>query len=306
MNFCSKTTIHILQNSIFLFFSIVLSLAAAEALSRYIFDPVDYLNPTLSADKFLVHRIAGYTGGHDEWGFRNAQRPETAEIVCIGDSMTYGVSALARESWPAVLGTMGVGTVYNMSLGGYGPVQYLHLLRTQAVKLYPKIVIVGLYFGNDLLDVYNVVRFNENWKQYGQLGGSEFKGPPFVFPRQSGGRFLRTTRDWLSRHSVLYAMATQSHAFDLVRIREQATSMADEPGSLISYADSKHDVIFNLSPRGRFLDITDSRIKGAMEITKRVMSDMQAFADKESIRLIVALIPTKERVYGQLLKRAGY
>ena len=37
-------------------------------------------------------------------------------------------------------------SVYNMSLGGYGPIQYLYLLQNLAVKLRPKTVIVGFYF----------------------------------------------------------------------------------------------------------------------------------------------------------------
>jgi hypothetical protein len=154
-----------------------------------VLDPVDYLNPTIVVDEFLGHRVDGYTGGHHEWGFRNARKPETADIVCIGDSMTYRVAAGARESWPAVLEKMGAGTVYNMSLGGYGPVQYLYLLRTKAVTLHPKTIIVGFYLGNDLMDVYNVVRFNKNWSAYGRFEGSDLKGPAFVFPRRPG-KFL--------------------------------------------------------------------------------------------------------------------
>jgi lysophospholipase L1-like esterase len=61
-----------------------------------------------------------------------------------------------------------------------------------------------------------------------------------------------------------------------------------------------------LDPRLRFLDMRDPRIQAAMAITPHVMLDMRSVAEKEAMRLIVALIPTKERVYGRLLKRAGY
>jgi len=150
----------LLKNLLVLAVSLVFSLFFAELVARVVFDPVDYLNPTLVADDFLTVRIEGHTGGHDEWGFRNFRRPETANIVCIGDSMTYGISARARESWPAVLAKIRGDTVYNMGLGGYGPIQYLHLMRTLAIKLHPKIVIVGFFLGNDFFDVYNSVRFN--------------------------------------------------------------------------------------------------------------------------------------------------
>ena len=58
---------------------------------------MDYLKPTLVADDFLDHRVVGHTGGHDAWGFRNRAVPSRADIVCIGDSMTYGVAARARD-----------------------------------------------------------------------------------------------------------------------------------------------------------------------------------------------------------------
>src|SRR5262249_37498174 len=48
------------------------------------------------------------------------------------------------------------------------------------------------------------------------------------------------------------------------------------------------------------------RIQAAMAITPHVMLDMRSVAEKEAMRLIVALMPTKERVYGRLLERAGY
>src|SRR5215831_953906 len=98
MRIRNTAAMNVLGKLLLLFVSFVFSVLAAELLARVVFDPVDYLNPTLVTDEFLNHRSEGHTGGHDEWGSRNARRPETADIVCIGDSMTYGNSALARES----------------------------------------------------------------------------------------------------------------------------------------------------------------------------------------------------------------
>jgi len=113
-------------------------------------------------------------------------------------------------------------------------------------------------------------------------------------------------RDWLSKNSVFYAFVSQRSVFGFVREREFAAMAADKADNLISYRDDKHHVIFNLNPRLRFLDMRDPRIQAAMAITPHVMLDMRSVAEKEAMRLIVALIPTKERVYGRLLERAGY
>ena len=63
--------------------SLVFSLLVAELVARAVLDPIDYLNPTLVPDEFLGHRIEGHTGGHDAWGFRNARRPETADMSAL-------------------------------------------------------------------------------------------------------------------------------------------------------------------------------------------------------------------------------
>jgi len=292
-----------LGNFLLLSVSAVLSVLIAELLARNVFDPIDYLLPQLVTDDVLNYRVEGYTGSHDAWGFRNKQIPDSPRIVCIGDSMTYGISALASESWPAVLGKIRGEPVYNMGLGGYGPIQYLQLMRTKAVELRAKVVVVGFFFGNDLLDVYSMVAFNKNWSGYGNLGGREVKAPAFVF-QPPPGQFLGSLRIWLARHSVFYALLSRTSIFDFVREREMATAIGVD--SLIAYRDQNHNVIFNLSPAARFLDLGDSRIKSAMEITKRIFLDMRGVAEKEAFRLIVALIPTKERVYGSLIKKAGY
>lgn len=294
----------VLNNLLLLLLSLLLGLLPAEFLARLALDPVDYLWPELVADEYLDHRIQGNTGGHDAWGFRNAGVPEKADIVCIGDSMTYGVTAMARESWPAVLGKLRGRTVYNMGLGGYGPLQYLHLLRTRAADLHPGIVIVGLYFGNDFLDAYNAVRYNANWSAYGKLDGREVEGRPFV-GQLGRGKFLGGLRDWLSRSSVLYVLVTQFPVFNFFRERELANLTSDSKMDLIPFRDAKHDVILNLNPQSRFLDMKDGRIQAAMEIAKKVFRDMQSFSGKKDMRLVVALIPTKERVYAGLLRQAG-
>jgi hypothetical protein len=192
-----------------------------------------------------------------------------------------------------------------MGLGGYGPIQYLHLMRTQAVKLHPKIVIVMLFLGNDVMDVYNAVRFNKNWSKYGTLGGSDLKGAAFA-TQPPPGKYFGSLRNWLAEHSVLYALLTRTSIFDSVRNLLRKREMLLDEQNIITYRDESHDVVFDLSTEGHYLNMDDPRIQSAMEITKQVMLDMRAVAEKERFRLIVAMIPTKERVYRKLLQRVGF
>jgi lysophospholipase L1-like esterase len=72
------------------------------------------------------------------------------------------------------------------------------------------------------------------------------------------------------------------------------------------YHDERHNTLFDVSPGSRFLDLNDYRIGAAMEIAKRAMMDMQREGGRVGIRLVIILIPTKERVYGALLRKAGH
>jgi hypothetical protein len=292
----------ILGKLVLLSISVAASLTAAELAARVFLEPVDYLRPTVVADDFLDHRVVGHTGGHDAWGFRNRVVPSTAEIVCIGDSMTYGVAARARDSWPAALAPMIGEKTYNMALGGYGPIQYLHLLRTQAVALHPRIVIVGLYLGNDLVDAYNMVQSHKAWKDY-KTGDFSDLPPQLIFPR-SEGKFLGGLRDWLSRKSVVYVLVTQLPFFNFVRKKEAPGY--DVSDIRIEYHDAKHNEIFYVDSRLRPLDLADARIKAGLEITKHAMVDMSGDAKRSAIRLVVAVIPTKERVYANVLSQAEH
>ena len=94
---------------------------------------------------------------HDENGYRNASVPENATIVTLGDSHTYGTLVQRDEAWPRLLAEeLGV-SLYNMGLGTYGAMaNAMHL--EDALQFQPKIVVLGFYFGNDLVDDFNLSR----------------------------------------------------------------------------------------------------------------------------------------------------
>lgn len=93
---------------------------------------------------------------HDCFGFRNAFLPSKADIVALGDSQTYGTSVLPHEPWPQQLAEKTDQTVYNMGFGGWGPAHSL-ILHNIAFSFTPRIVIEGLYSGNDLTDSLHLV-----------------------------------------------------------------------------------------------------------------------------------------------------
>src|ERR1043166_1793444 len=114
------------------------------------------------SDPQLGVRIPPNSPGHDANGYRNAAGRQQADIVAVGDSQTWGVNVQAADAWPQQLEKIVQRPVYNMSVGGYGPVQYWQLIP-KAVSLSPKVIVVGLYFGNDLYDAYSLTYANEKY-----------------------------------------------------------------------------------------------------------------------------------------------
>jgi hypothetical protein len=96
---------------------------------------------------------------HDEWGYRNAARPERVEVVALGDSQTYGTGVRRDEAWPPALERrLGI-SVYNMGNPNFGAPHY-GLELQPALSLEPRVVLVTVYFGNDFYDAFRLATIN--------------------------------------------------------------------------------------------------------------------------------------------------
>ncbi len=281
--------------------STVASGLAGEGLARLALNPVDYLAVDPVFDPVLRVRLEPNAGGHDSWGFRNRSVPDRADIVTIGDSQTYGISAPAHSSWPAQLARLTGRQVYNMALGGYGPVQYHELLRTRALGLQPHVIVVGLYYGNDVWDTYATVYGLRHW------AASRRRGVPTVndstgvpTPRHV---LLAPVRDWLARHSVLYRLTTFTVLGGFARNLE-FTQRVPRDG-VVAFKNPVHGARTGLTPEMRLgaLDLRDPRVREGLRISLDQLDLMAAECRAAGVHLVVALIPTKERVHAPWLSQ---
>ena len=209
--------------------SIIVSVILAEAALRIFLDPIDFLKPKRVYDPVLRYAIEPYSGAHDALGYRNKSVPEKADIVAIGDSHTYGISATASGSWPSQLGDMTGLRVYNMSLGGYGPAEYFYLMENKALAMNPGTVITGFYLGNDLIETLWAVYGISKWRAL------RYPGWKADYSRDEKAEKLNSSgiADWLRAHSVLYRLVSTSFIGDAPRQRRRM-SRGDEK---IEYVD---------------------------------------------------------------------
>ena len=92
-----------------------------------------------------------YCAEHDARGYRSRKVLSEAQVVTLGDSLTYGAHVSSDAAWPQVLSQELSRPVYNMALSGTGPLQTVETLRL-ALQLHPKMIIFGFFFDNDLVD----------------------------------------------------------------------------------------------------------------------------------------------------------
>lgn len=285
------------------------ALAAGEGLLRLALNPGDFLYATVVADPILGHRIPPQSAGHDAMGFRNTALQQSADIIAIGDSMTYGVSASREGSWPYQLGVALRRPVYNMGLGGYGPLQYLHLMRETVPHFSPRLVVVGFYTGNDVLDAYDMPQDLPHWSSWrlstrppGRMSASQ------IALAAEPTRFLGGFRDWLARNSMLYGVV-RATVLSRIAGRERAAQAARvSPEVWMAWSDPARPAVKTIFAPATWLANMDpgSEIgRDGVAIAKRVLTEIKSEAEKRGARLLIAIIPTKERVYCPYMKATG-
>ena len=232
--------------------------------------------PVNIASNRIPHSELGYVldpnlSDVDENGFRNPSIPERIDIVAIGDSHTQGFNVTAGNSWPSALSRQLNRSVYNAGVGGYGPLQY-EILVTQALKMQPRQIVVGLYAGNDLGDVV--------------------RG---IVQRDTAAEIDNHFRYGIKYHTALGSAASYFWG--------QSTA-AQPPGFAIEHSLNPTFVADRrLRNLLKELDLTDPDISAAFGRTMKIFENIQQRCNNAGVELLVMLLPTRESVYSIAVQR---
>lgn len=133
-------------------------------------DNEDYLIPdplTLVRAKPLVARYDN-AGPNDLLGFRNLFVPNSADVIFIGDSQTYGNNAPFEYTIPSFVGSAlqnsSASRIYSMATGGWGALQYYYIAQ-KALAFGPKALVICFYSGNDPLESFALAYGDERWRE---------------------------------------------------------------------------------------------------------------------------------------------
>ena len=303
-----------IYRSLLLIGGLLFSLVIAEAVLRLVERSQlgdRAIEDKLIADPVLGKKLAPFTRGHDANGFRNDSVPQHADIVSLGDSQTWGVNAERLDAWPQQLSKISGRGVYNMGLGGFGPVQYKFLVP-QTLCLSPKIIVVGFYLGNDIYDAYDMAYhydahrnlrssaagdlsldtvgskatalWNEEKQFHATFGRASISGWSFWLREHLAiGRLLNRTHLWPGSQDVDY------------EIDKRWAGAHPDRGAVCEWPG--RETVFTTAYRLAGEDLDEPRIAEGLRISRELLAQMQAETEANHVKLIVLLLPTKEAVY---------
>ncbi|MEM9379508.1 MAG: hypothetical protein AAGB93_06105 [Planctomycetota bacterium] len=91
-------------------------------------------------------------GFYDEEFRAESERTRPA-VALLGDSFGVGIVPHDRHYSTVAERALDDVDVYSIAVRGLGPAGYLHLLRTEVLRLEPDAIVLAVFAGNDLLDV---------------------------------------------------------------------------------------------------------------------------------------------------------
>jgi len=297
-------------------------------------------SPTVS-DEILGHRPRPNYADHDSRGFRNPYPIDQADIVCLGDSQTYGQGVSRSEAWPFRLEGPSDAKVYSMAYGGWGPT-HSEALLAEVKSLRPKMVIEGFYAGNDLYDAYEmvysrsqsdnhrssdaavseaIIKANER-ELLSEKIGILFRNYIGDFENKNEHKSTESTKEAMPQPSALRSLLSDhSRVYGLVRAVRNWKRTKDDPSSLnqeswkklrdkATFSQGKWEIFDSqsvrtiLTPEYRLagLQMDDPRIKEGHRICMSALSNMSRDLSEHQIEFTIVLIPTKELVFAAQAK----
>jgi lysophospholipase L1-like esterase len=266
-----------------------------------------FFNDGIIPDSKLVFRLKPGFAETDTQGFRNSSVPAAADIVAVGDSQTYGNNATEAQAWPQQLSRLLKKKVYNMAVGGYGPVQY-HYLLERAATLHPRVAIVAYYTGNDLYDSYHAVYETDAWQE---LRSGEFQDrmhhsaqhfERIDFATVAEHEFVERAsyelnHGWLNRSHLYRRLFASHHSF--LAAQRWAQAYPDR-GAVFESRQAK--TVLTPAYRLLALNLADPRIAEGLRIATSLLPRIASASARSGATPIIFLLPTKEMVYARLME----
>jgi len=263
--------------------------------------PIDYLKPVRVTDPILFLRVLPGSGAHDEWGFRNLTVPSEVDVVALGDSNTWGVNATWEKNWPGWYSRLSGKSIYNFGISAFGPAESLYFLKTKALELDPKLIVLALHPGNDFSDAYRTVSRSPYWASYRTDSmppykrADDSKFEPSAIDAPADGELILQFRYWLRRNSILFRIIEEGPVGQKINAWGDQREGFGRHGCIVKTTDP-FETVFN--PEGTFSLIDPDRVevREGFDLTLEFIKEMAEVAAENGTDFLVVFIPTKESV----------
>jgi hypothetical protein len=285
--------------------------------------------PQLLDDERFGHIPNPRFSEHDAWGFRNQQVSDEAAVVALGDSFTYGTGVSRENAWPQQFQSLSGIPTYNLGVPGWGPAQEFLLLGT-AMKLNPKVIVVAMFGGNDLLDCYSFVYDKETLKTMrsqdtamlatiAKLESTSHIAEEWQRARVRAPSRKATARspaavvvDLLRNRSRLYGLLralrriSRPRTQTSVEIPEPSWESAKETARIaenLVFESKRSRTVFKVRHRLLAVNLDDPRIREGHRIAMEALERMSVSASERGIHFAVLLQPSKELTFFELVEQ---
>jgi len=265
-----------------------------------------------------VRRASPHHWDRDANGYRNARVLDRADIVALGDSHVAGTGVNREVAWPYLLATSLGSTQYNMGFGGYGPTHSL-LQLDDALDLSPEIVLVGVYFGNDFIDVYEHMLINADVRGLAD--------PELAAAAERHGRNNAIRDDLQAQQSPDRAALDDSDVptlrllrlYRALRAIQKRRAKLDEETSIHFrgfdraaaavrrkakegygiFEGERWRTILTIDRRLQAMDDSDPRVRVGFELSIAALTRIKERLDSTGEPMCLVLLPTKELVFAE-------
>ncbi len=268
---------------------------------------------------------------HDADGYRNPVVLDQADVVVMGDSQTYGSEVGRHNAWPTLLGgNLGI-PVYNMAFGGWGAGQH-YSIADQALAKEPRVLVVGIYAGNDFADAYAFATYRDaealregaphDVAHYRAV--DEAKGPVNAGWLRTKDARKGRLKTWFNpilepfgEHFKIYGLIRGLSRIEPPdRVHVKTDSVRDDyenyaakyafmpPELMFPFKSGSIGTLFTPTARQPVADRNDPRVVEGVRVTLLAMSKLRDRCGAQCDLLVVA-IPTKEYAWGEAVVKAG-
>jgi len=216
----------------------------------------------------------------DQEGFTNFDAKRPAHVVVLGDSyIEFQIDA--HDGFGTRLAKVSELTVANLAVGGYGPFQYLELLKRYGLRKTPKYALFCFFEGNDLGDVQHYLE----WQRGGEYSFlSEISKP---FPQRYVVALKETAR---------FAMRTGSSTIQTALAGKHHWPNGIHPDiAVLRLGNETHKVFFAYKNDLRPPDKIQS--SSEWQALTRILQEFKAVSLANGIVPVVVFIPTAAHIY---------